>query len=76
MLDVAGIVPRTRESAIGMALIDAQLVAAMRRTIAPDQVRFDLWPYRPLTPGQIDALDEAAERYGQFLRLSARLTLP
>jgi hypothetical protein len=76
VLDVAGIVPRTREPAIGMALIDAQLVAAVRRTIAPDQVRFDLRPYRPLTPAQIDALDQAAERYGQFLRLSARLTQP
>jgi Winged helix DNA-binding domain len=75
VLDVAGIVPRTREPAIGMALIDAQLVAAMRRTIASDQVRFDLWPYQPLTPAQIDALDQAAQRYGQFLRLNARLTL-
>jgi hypothetical protein len=59
-----------------MALIDAQLIAAMRRTITPDQVRFDLRPYRPLTPAQTDALHQAAERYGQFLRLNARLTLP
>ena len=76
VLDAAGVVPRTRESAIGMALIDGQLVAAMRRTIAPGQVRFDLRPYRPLTDAQIDALDQAAERYGRFLRLDARLTLP
>ena len=76
VLDAAGAVPRTRESAIGMALIDAQLVAAMRRTITPDHVRFDLWPYRPLTPAQIDALEQAAERCGRFLRLNARLTLP
>ncbi len=76
VLDAAGAVPRTRESAIGMALVDAQLVAAMRRTITPGHVRFDLWPYRALAPAQIDALDRAAERYGQFLRLSARLTLP
>jgi hypothetical protein len=76
VLDAAGAVPRNRESAIGMALIDAQLVAAMRRTIAPDHVRFDLWPYRPLTPAQIDTLDQAAKRYGRFLRLKTRLTLP
>ena len=76
VLDTAGAVPRTREAAIGMALIDAQLVAAMRRTIAPDHVRFDLWPYQPLTPAQMEALDQATERYGRFLRLSARLTLP
>jgi len=69
-------VPRTREPAIGMALVDAQLVAAMRRTITRDHVRFDLRPYRPLAPAQINALDQAAERYGRFLQVRARLTLP
>jgi hypothetical protein len=48
----------------------------MRRTITPDHVRFDLRPYQPLAPAQIDALDQAAGRYGQFLRLGARLALP
>ncbi len=73
VLDAAGVVPRTREAAIGMALTDAQLTAAMRRTITADHVRFDLWPYRPLTPAQLDALNRAAERYAQFLGLSPRL---
>ena len=59
-----------------MALVDAQLLAAMRRTIARDHVHFDLRPYRALTPPQIEALDQAASRYGQYLRLKARLTLP
>jgi hypothetical protein len=59
-----------------MALADAQLIAAMRRTIAPDQVQFDLRPYRALTPPEIEALDQAARRYGQYLRLKARITLP
>jgi hypothetical protein len=76
VLDAAGDVPRGRETAAGMALVDAQLVATMRRTVATDHVRFDLRPYRPLTPAQIDALDRAARRYGQYLRLEARLTLP
>ncbi|MFF5294012.1 winged helix DNA-binding domain-containing protein [Paractinoplanes globisporus] len=76
VLDAAGAVPRTREAAIGMALTDGQLTAAMRRTIAPDHVRFDLWPYQPLTPAQTDALDEAAERYGRFLGLGPRLAYP
>jgi Winged helix DNA-binding domain len=76
LLDTAGDVPRTRETAAGMALVDAQLLAAMRRTIARDHVHFDLRPYRALTPAQIDALDQAASRYGQYLRLNARLTLP
>lgn len=76
VLDAAGDVPRTRETAAGMALVDAQLLAAMRRTIADGHVRFDLRPYRALTPPQIDALDQAARRYGEYLRLTARLTLP
>jgi hypothetical protein len=76
VLDAAGSVPRGRETATGMALVDAQLVAAMRRTIAPDHVRFDLRPYRVLTPAEIEALDQAARRYGQYLRLTAKLTLP
>ncbi len=71
----AGDVPRTRETAAGMALVDAQLLAAMRRTIARDHVQFDLRPYRPLTPPETEALDQAASRYGEYLRLNARLTL-
>jgi hypothetical protein len=76
VLDAAGDVPRTRESATGMALVDAQLLAAMRRTIANDHVEFDLRPYRALTSPEIEALDQAAGRYGEYLRLKARLTLP
>jgi hypothetical protein len=76
VLDAAGHVPRGRESAIGMALVDGQLLATMRRTIAPDNVRFDLMPYRTLNPHEVDALDQAANRYGDYLRLKPRLTLP
>jgi len=75
VLDTAGHVPRARETAAGMALVDAQLLAAMRRSIAHDHVRFDLRPYRPLTPPEIEALDQAARRYGAYLRLQARITL-
>jgi Winged helix DNA-binding domain len=76
VLDAAGHVPRTRETAAGMALADAQLIAAMRRTVAHDQVWFDLRPYRALTPAQIESLGQAARRYGEYLRLKARITLP
>jgi hypothetical protein len=76
VLDAAGDVPRSRETAIGMALVDAQLLAAMRRTIASDHARFDLRPYRSLTAAQIEALDRAAQRYGEYLGLDARITLP
>jgi hypothetical protein len=76
LIDAAGDVPRTRETATGMALVDAQLLAAMRRTITRDHVRFDLRPYRALTPPQTQALDHAATRYGKYLQLEGRLTLP
>ena len=76
VLDSAGDVPRTREATTGMALVDAQLLAAMRRTIANDHVQFDLRPYRAMTPAEIEALDRAATRYGTYLRLKARLALP
>jgi len=76
VLDTTGQVPRTRETAAGMALVDAQLLAAMRRTVSHDRVRFDLRPYRALTPSEIEALDEAARRYGEYLQLKAQITLP
>jgi len=75
VLDAAGKVPRTREPATGMALVDAQLIASMRRTIGTDHVQFDLRPYRALSPPEIEALDDAARRYGSYLRLPARLTV-
>ena len=67
VLDGAGIVPRAREAAAGMALVDAQLVAAMKRTVAADRVVFELRPYRPLLAGDMAALEAAASRYGEFL---------
>jgi hypothetical protein len=73
VLDAAGAVPRARETAIGMALADAQLVASMRRTISRDIVEFELRPYRPLTSQQVEVLDQAAARYGKFLQLNASL---
>ena len=73
VLDAAGNVPRTREAAIGMALLDAQLLAAMRRTIANDHVEFDLRPYRALAATEIEALNQAARRYGEYLGLAVRL---
>ena len=74
VLDSAGNVPRGRETAAGMALVDAQLLAAMRRTIARDHVQFDLRPYQTLTPRQTGALDEAARRYGTYLQLNASIS--
>jgi hypothetical protein len=67
VLDGAGVVPRARETATGMALVDAQLVAAMKRTTTADQVVFELRPYRPIRAGETATLEAAASRYGEFL---------
>jgi hypothetical protein len=74
LLDTAGLVPRVRETAIGMALLDAQLAAAMKRTVAASHVRFGLQPYRALTRREAAAHEAAARRYGEFLGLEPRLT--
>jgi hypothetical protein len=56
--------------------VDAQIVAAMRRTVANDHVEFDLRPYRALVRPEVEALEEAARRYGDYLRLESSLALP
>jgi Winged helix DNA-binding domain len=75
VLDAAGIVPRARESSLGMALVDAQLLASARRTVTADRVVFELAPYRALKPRDRTALRRAAERYGEYLGLPAMLEL-
>jgi hypothetical protein len=75
VLDADGVIPRQREAAIGIALVDGQQVAGMKRTLGPSSVRFELTPYRPLTAEQQEALDEAAARYGAFLGRPATLKI-
>lgn len=75
VLDVAGRVPTGRETAIGMALVDAQMVARMRRTLGRTVV-FELTPYAaPLSSDELDALEEAAARYGAFLGLEPEMVI-
>ena len=76
VLDSGGHVPRAREATTGMALVDAQIVATMRRTVTKDRVTFDLRPYRPLRPPESNALGRAANRYGAYLGLEAELATP
>lgn len=75
VLDADGIVPRVRETAIGMALVDAQLVAAMKRTVTAKAVTFSVRPHRALRKNEIEAIQDAARRYGEFLGLDARVDL-
>ena len=75
VLDSEGVVPRGRETSAGMALVDGQMVATMKRTVAPRRVRFVLTPYaaRPLSAVDRTALEAAAARYGSFLGVEAEL---
>jgi hypothetical protein len=75
MIDAEGVVPRTRESAIGMALVDAQLVAAMRRTLNSKAVTFSVRPHRGLHAHELEAIRDAAARYGEYLGLEPSVEL-
>jgi hypothetical protein len=68
-------VPRVRESAIGMALVDAQLVAAMKRTVNLEAVIFSVRPHRGLHAHELEAIRDAAARYGEYLGLEPRVEL-
>lgn len=73
VLDSEGVVPGGRETAIGMALVDAQMVARMRRTVGR-RVRFELTPYKAtLTRSQRSCLEQAAASYAAFLGLDYEL---
>jgi hypothetical protein len=75
VLDGDGIVPSGRETAIGMALVDAQMVGRMRRTVGR-QVVFEIAPYQgTLTAAHQSALDTAAARYAEFLGLEHDLRI-
>ena len=73
VLDAAGLVRRGRETSTGMALVDGQLVAGMRRTVSATEVVFELAPHRPLAPAEVEELERAARRYGAHLGREARV---
>jgi hypothetical protein len=73
MIDAEQLASRARESAIGMALVDAQLVAGMRRTIGPKVVTFALRPLRDLHAREVESIRQAAERYADYLGLEPRV---
>ena len=73
VLDSEGIVPSGRDTAIGMALVDAQMVARMKRTIGR-RVVFEIAPYNgPLKRSHRSSLEQAAARYADFLGLDYEL---
>jgi hypothetical protein len=69
VLDSEDVVPSGRETAIGMALVDGQIVARMKRSIGR-RVVFDISPYDGMLGSSHRAdLEQAAARYAAFLGL-------
>ncbi len=75
VLDAAAAVDRGREASVGMALVDGQLVASMKRRIGTSTVEFTLRPYSSWTPAAEHALQTAAARYADFLGLAPVVTI-
>lgn len=73
-LDADGLASRGRETAIGMALVDGQLVAGMKRGVTTRAVTFELRALRPLDSAEKDAIQDAATRYARYLELEPRLS--
>lgn len=76
VLDAAGKVPRSREPATGMALVDGQFLARARRTVRGRTLRFELEPFRPLSADEQAAIAEAAARQARFFDLELDLVGP
>lgn len=75
VIDADGAVRRGRETAIGMALVDAQLVAGMKRAVGARAVTFEIRPHRALRKSEVTAIRDAAERYADYLGLEAKVEL-
>ena len=73
VLDADGLAPGGRDLGLGMALVDGQLVAGMKRTVSETRVAFDLAPLRDLTAEEHHAIEDAASRYGEFLGRAPQL---
>lgn len=75
VIDAAGVVPRGRETMIGMALVDGQLVAGMKRTVTDRRALFELRPHPSWSPDHLPDVQEAAARYAAFLDREPELRL-
>ena len=73
VLDAGGLLSRGRETAIGMALVDGQMVAGMKRAVGARTVTFGMRPLRPLESDEVHAIEDAAARYAGYLDLEPRL---
>ena len=76
VLDAEALLSRGRETAIGMALVDGQVVAGMKRNLTARTVTFEILRLRPLAGDEESAIQDAAARYAGFLELEPRLSWP
>lgn len=74
-LDADRLLTRKRESSMGMALINGQVVAAMTRSMTADTVSFELTPYRRLDSKERGALRAVGDDYGRYLGRSAAIEM-
>lgn len=72
-LDADQLLSRGRETTIGMALVDGQVVAGMKRTLTARAVTFEIRKLRRLAPEEEDAIQDAAVRCARYLELAPRL---
>ena len=70
-IDVSGLDATHRGRAMGLLLVDGQALGDMKRTLRTASVHFDVRAWRPLDEGELDALIDAAGRYGEYLGLPA-----
>jgi hypothetical protein len=75
VIDAERLAERRREAALGMTLVDGQLVAGMRRTLGPTAVTFAVDPLRELGDDELRAVHDAAARYAAYLGLEPRVQL-
>jgi hypothetical protein len=55
--------------------IDGQIVGAWNRTFKKGTVALDIYPYRPFSAAEVDAIAAAAQRYGAFLNMPASIAV-
>lgn len=75
LLDLDGLVPRGRQTTTGMVLVDGQMIGGMRRHVHDDHATFEVLAFRDLADDEVEALRDAAQRYGTFLQRDVRLEL-
>jgi hypothetical protein len=71
----ANMVARSNGAFANHVAIDGRLAGSWSRTIKPTEVLVEVSPYRKLTPAHTRAIAAAADCYGEFLGLTADLSI-